>query len=183
MIGIKRGEGQVSPYQQYLAKADKLLQKAASAATTTLVGLEEELETLLEETLGMTVTTGLDSTTVDFMPDNTPGNRALKLHLSMGYAYDQQHPLNLDLSTVGLEELNDLIDFEATGTFRVRVGADLAVDLGVDLKDPKDPRPFLYQSTTASIGAKFYGSNVQFELLLVRWEFPSAMVETTTVGL
>ncbi|MFN3168742.1 MAG: LEPR-XLL domain-containing protein, partial [Phycisphaeraceae bacterium] len=61
-------------------------------------------------------------------------------------------PLRLDLSTLSgdVEGMGDLIDFKAEADFGVEVGADVFISLGLDVSNPDNPRPFLYDANATN---------------------------------
>ena len=130
-----------------------------------LVSLEERLETAVEKALGIPVTPG-DGSTVELMPDNTPGSRALRVEIDYNPTYTKQHKLNLDLDSLGVPAIGNLVDARGTAMFSVTAGANVNLDVGLDLTNPTNPRPFLYNTTTAALGAKIYGSGIHFKAAL-----------------
>ena len=130
-----------------------------------LVSLEERLESAVEKVLGIPVTPG-DGPTVELMPDNTPGRRALRVEIDYNPTYTKQHNLNLDLDALGVPAIGNLVDARGSAMFSVTAGANVNLDVGLDLTNPANPRPFLYNTTTAALGAKIYGSGIHFKAAL-----------------
>ena len=77
-------------------------------------------------------------------------------------------PLNFDLESLGLTNqipgVNNLLEVSADGSIHVDATAELNIDLGLDLTDPTNPKPYLRDSTGLLLGAKFYASNLDFDL-------------------
>ncbi len=69
----------------------------------------------------------------------------------------------MDLESLGIANLDSLVDVRGEGQVRVAANANFRLDLGIDMSNPKSPRPFLYSdTTTAGIGAKVWGKDLQF---------------------
>ncbi|MEM9643765.1 MAG: hypothetical protein AAF989_02130, partial [Planctomycetota bacterium] len=84
------------------------------------------LESLLEDSLG------LQDSQLTLLYDEV--NNAIKIELDLAINPDSfRSSLNLDLSDVGLAGLDQLVDFQATGAIDVTAGADLNLDLGINL--------------------------------------------------
>lgn len=90
-----------------------------------------------------------------------------RLGLAIGFDFsavvDQQMSLNLDLPSLGLSALQSLADVRGAGQFQLAAHANLHLDVGIDLANPDNPRPFLYaESTQAAVDAKVWGRNLHF---------------------
>lgn len=98
-------------------------------------------------------------------------------HFSVGYA--DSLPLQLDLkdlvdligdssSTVKafLEAATTLVQISGSMDLTVSASAELDLVFGLDLTDPSDVRPFLYDETGARLLAKIHGTNLELEASL-----------------
>ncbi|WP_406700164.1 SdrD B-like domain-containing protein [Singulisphaera sp. Ch08] len=110
------------------ATLDSLRSKASSSLQT--------LETAMEQALGLApadLTLRLDG-------------KVLRIQLAFGRSVSKQLGLDLDLSSKGLGRL---VDARAQAALQVSAGAQLNLDLGIDLTDPNNPRPFFYTGGTS----------------------------------
>jgi len=80
-------------------------------------------------------------------------------------------PLNFDLQSLGLfgtigelPGIGNLLDVSGQGLINVDATAELNIDLGIDLSDPSNPRPYLGDTTGLLLGAKLSADNLDFDL-------------------
>lgn len=140
-----------------------LIDAFRAAPANALEDLEESLETALERGLNLPLTAGTDGTTAEISLDNTPGKPALKIQLHLPKSFSDVLPLNVDLASIGLEGIKNLVDVRGTARFAVSAQAVIDLDLGVDLSTPGNPRPFLYDSTHAAVSATINGTGLTFK--------------------
>ncbi len=118
----------------------------------------------LDELLGGAVKVSFDGT-------------ALKLHIAFAPSpVSQQMGVNLDIAKLlslsngsaasTLHNVTSLIDTTGQANFSVQTGGTLNLDLGLDLSNPSDPRPFLYNSTQLAIQARAAAAGVNFKAAL-----------------
>jgi len=79
----------------------------------------------------------------DLVEVTLPDDRELKIELHLQPSFDVELPIDFDLSTLNLAGASGLLDLEGKAKFDVHVGADLKLDLGIDLSNPDRPRFFL----------------------------------------
>jgi len=136
----------------------KVLGEFAKDPAKSLRELEEQLESALERALGFDETLGTDGARVEVSFDRSvAGQPALKIELLLETDYQGRHTVDLELPGFGR-----LLDAGAKGVFEVQAGAVLAVDLGIDLRNPAAPRPFLYDTTQANLTASINASDLAF---------------------
>ena len=98
-----------------------------------------------------------------------------------GASFDQELNINLDLGSLGIANLDGLVDVRGEGKVRVAADASVHIDLGIDLSNPESPRPFLYSgSTIAKLGAKVWGQDLLFSASVL--SFGVAIGNSTTKG-
>ena len=99
------------------------------------------------------------------------------LNYSTGYADSLPFMLNLQelvdqlgVSNAGLQQLLDalttLVSIETSGMLTVSASADATVSFGLDLTNPGEVKPFLYDETGVVLRAKVLGTEIAFEAAL-----------------
>ena len=107
-----------------------------------------------------------DSPDVGVTLDGGPEARALKIHLRLATNYSRKMPLDVSLASLGLSGVSNLFDVGGKALVTVEASGTLTIDLGIDLTNPGNPQPFLYDSTALDIGAKVAGSGLEFTAAL-----------------
>jgi len=111
----------------------------------------------------------------------TADGKALKIGFDFSALVDQQLSLNLKLGSLGIANLDGLVDVRGAGQVRVRANANFHIDLGIDMTNPESPRSFLYSNTTtAGLGVKVWGKDITFSASVL--SFGVAIGNTTTKG-
>ncbi|MEQ1825056.1 MAG: SUMF1/EgtB/PvdO family nonheme iron enzyme, partial [Pirellula sp.] len=127
-----------------------------------------QLQTALQQALGVPVTFTADG-------------KALKIGFDFSAIVDEQLNINLDLGSLGIPNLDGLVDVRGEGKVRLAANANLHIDLGIDMSNPESPRPFLYSgTTTAGLGVKVWGKDLLFSASVL--SFGVAIGNTTTKG-
>ena len=134
-----------------------------SDGTITLDDLQDALEIEVERAFGTSLTTPQNAVKVSYL-DN---QHALKIGLNLGIELHKSLSLSLDSSKLGLDQsiaevLGNLFAVNGSATLNFTALANLQIDVGIDLSDPAEPRPFLFSSTHASIAAKVDGQDLNF---------------------
>ena len=90
-------------------------------------------------------------------------DRVLRIEVGLQASYSQTVPLNLDLVALGVSGLGGARHLiSTTGNLAVQAGANLNVQMGIDLSNPARPVPFLFDSTGLSLTARANGTNLNF---------------------
>ena len=139
---------------------NELVSEIVNDPNATLDTLEEDLESML----------GLepDELTLTYLT----GEHQIRIDLDLGIdAVDQNASFNLDLSDVGLSQLDGLVDLEANGNIGVRAGADLTISLGIDLDELAsadfDDAVVIYDTTTVTAGVNVNADDLAFSTSLL----------------
>src|SRR5262249_9136314 len=122
--------------------------------------LQGLLEQALEQALGVTgphVTMSLDTT--------VPGHPALEIAPSLNAALERKLPPALSLGSL-IPGVGDLVDVSGSGSVLVSAHANLALNLGIDLSNPRAPHAFLYDTSLAALDAKVESSDIHFAATL-----------------
>ena len=86
----------------------------------------------------------------------------IDLQYANALAPGSQLPVDLDLDPLGVPGLSHLIDVQAAGLLDIQAGVTLDLSLGLDLGDPANPRPFLYDSSSVAATLGVEGNGIQF---------------------
>ncbi|MHC4716369.1 MAG: calcium-binding protein, partial [Planctomycetota bacterium] len=134
---------------------DEMVADQPSWETTGLEALESTLEADL----------GLDPGDVALSLDFAGAAKALRLDLVYGVSTPDglTLPMNLDLSSLGVPGLSRLMDVHSQGELTADADITLSLALGVDLSDPANPRPFVYDGDTGITATLFVQGDVAFE--------------------
>ena len=84
----------------------------------------------------------------------------LRFDLTLDKSIGVQVPLNLDT------EFGDIVDINSSGLLDATANVALDLDFGLDLSDPEDVKPFLYETTSLGINAKVEGDDIDFSTVL-----------------
>src|SRR5207245_1351315 len=79
---------------------------------------------------------------------------ALRIDLSFASTFTESFPFNIDLASLGLGSLANLIGGGASGKVDLVLGARFDLHVGIDLTIPTSPTPFLYDTTALTLEAK-----------------------------
>ncbi|MEQ9379832.1 MAG: peptidoglycan-binding domain-containing protein, partial [Pirellulales bacterium] len=126
---------------------------------TSLTTVERVLEDALEQALGITDASGLVSLTYD---ESIASNPALRIDVDVNSGFDDNLALQLDLGSIGSLAGVNLIDVGGQAQVKVNAGLSLNFALGIDLSDPLNPVPFLYDTTSASLTAGIDATDIAF---------------------
>src|SRR5205807_8894231 len=61
-----------------------------------------------------------------------------------------------------LSGVSNVVDVAGSAKVAVAASANLNLNLGIDLTDPLDPQPFVYDTTGMSLAARATGTNLNF---------------------
>lgn len=135
----------------------------ANAVVTALAGLGSPWTAQLVEAAG----TG------------TVHRTAIKVHLNLTAGYGRTIPLQFDIpkllarligdnnpATEVLSQLTSLIRIEGDGSLSVNASAGITLDFGLDVTNPGDIKPFIYDTTRAAVGLSVLGTDLEFEASL-----------------
>jgi hypothetical protein len=156
---INRSVSDLVGYAQDFSSAVEELQNNPSATL-------QELERRLEVALGLVP----DSPLVNLALDGT----ALRLELIAGTSVDEEVAIDLDLAALsaaaggvpGLENVARLVDLSGSGRLSLVAGATASIDSGIDVADPANPRPFVYDTTQLVVDARATGTDLDFDVPL-----------------
>lgn len=144
--GLDKSLGEIAGYAAtFLNYVDNFEENAAASL--------DELESALETAFGLNPSL-LDLELVE-------GGDVLRVDFGLGESIGKQYPLNLDLEDLGLD-VGNLVELGTTGQLAVDLGIDFSLDFGIDLTDPMDPRPFIYETTGLDFTALVVGDDIEF---------------------
>lgn len=108
-----------------------------------------------------------DDPSIEISFDKDGDDVALRIDLSQSIeVLNVEAPVSVDLSTVGLSGLSDFIDTTGETLLQLDAGATLNLAFGLDLTDPSDVRPFLYDlvedGTRIDLAVRALASEIQF---------------------
>ncbi|MDB5319040.1 MAG: cya 2, partial [Phycisphaerales bacterium] len=137
--------------------ADQLLAKVNAAATASGADTLQTLAAVLNTALG------LPANSIQL----TINGKAIKVGLAFHAGGTQQIPINFDLASLaagvpGLAQATNLLDVTGTGNLTVGANAGVNLNIGVDLTDPANPKPFLYDDSNIHFDAKALGTSLNF---------------------
>jgi Ca2+-binding RTX toxin-like protein len=139
-----------------------------SNPTGKLTQIEELLETAFERALGLPITTSETPGPVTIAFEE--GTQALRITLVASadqLTIQEQVNANVDLTSLGLPNgIGSLVDAGGMAKFDFEVGTGFNLDLGIDLTDSSNLRPFLYDTTQVEVRAKAIGTDLQFKAAL-----------------
>jgi hypothetical protein len=119
-----------------------------------------DVEAALEQALG------LNPSALSLALDAAGHALRMNLQFTKALAPGLTLPMNLDLSSLGVDGLSKLIDVGSQGVLSVEGDVTLSLSLGLDYSDPANVRPFLYDSSTAVAHLRLSGTDIQFETSL-----------------
>ena len=140
---------------------DEFVDQVEKLALDSLDDLEEALETALESTVGMQVTQGVDGDAVEITLQGDL--QELKLVLNPQWSSATTKSVNLNLSALNIPGLSTLLGTPGKADFDVDLGAELFLDLGLDLSDPDQIQTQVHDTTFAEVTAKITGQDLDFK--------------------
>ncbi len=151
MPGIHRSLSDIIGFaDEFIAWVNSLQDKPAA--------ILQDVESAIEDAFG------LDPSVLDLsLADN---NSVLRLSMTIEESLQANLPINLSLEDLGISGLTNLIDVHGAADLAVEAGAFFQLDFGLDLSDPLDPRPFLYETTALGLTARVEGSDIHFTTAL-----------------
>ncbi|MEY3231156.1 MAG: Bifunctional hemolysin/adenylate cyclase precursor, partial [Planctomycetota bacterium] len=95
--------------------------------------------------------------------------RALRIDLSFQDQFNGTQPFNFDLATLASVDGDSLPStirnlVSGSGTLNANASVSLDLDLGIDLSNPLNPRPFIYDTTGLALSAQASGTNLNFSV-------------------
>ena len=90
----------------------------------------------------------------------------MKIELDLGTKFIGSLSTDIQLKGANIPGGGDLVDAIGQGAIAASMHGNLTLDLGIDLTDAAAPRPFLYDSTSASIDASLSSSALNFSAAL-----------------
>ena len=124
-----------------------------AAVTTSPVSLDA-LAGALQSALGGAITVSVDGESLKFQLQYAPT------------PVNEKVGLNLNLAAANIAGLTNLVDIGGAASLAVDAGGNLKLDLGLDLTDPSNPQPFLYNDTQLVLSALASATNVNFDATL-----------------
>jgi nitrous oxidase accessory protein NosD len=149
--GLNRSLGEITGYTERF-------QSSVSGLESRPAGVLQDLEARLRDIFGLDDA----ATEVSLAESNT----VLRMTMTLEDTVQTGLPLDLDLDDLGIEGLSHLIDFRGSAQLAVEAGVLFQLDLGIDLTDQEDPRPFLYETTALGLTAKVVGQDLHFTTAL-----------------
>ncbi|MCC6124661.1 MAG: right-handed parallel beta-helix repeat-containing protein [Pirellulales bacterium] len=144
--GLSKSLGRIDAF------VERFQQKAEYWASNPAAILQD-VETALEDAFGLS-DPALELTLEE-------SNTVVKVALALENTANPQLPLNMELGGLG-----HLLDVHSTGNLSIVVGSRLDLDFGIDLTNPLDPKPFLYDTSQLALSLKAEGANIGFTTAL-----------------
>lgn len=104
---------------------------------------------------------------------------AIKVHLNFSAGYGHTIPLQFSIQKIlallagdntqaaeFLEQATSLIRIQGDGSLSVSASAGITLDFGLDITNPLAVRPFIYDTTKASLKLEVIGTDLEFEASL-----------------
>ncbi len=80
----------------------------------------------------------------------TPYELKISLNFPLSFLNEAAR-LNLDLTSLGIPGLGNLVDFNAASNIDIDTTMRVQLDLGFDLTNAENPRPFIYDTTNITV--------------------------------
>lgn len=149
--GLNRSLGEIAGYaEQFLAFVTDFQNDPA--------GVLQELEAKIEAAFGLD-DDALDSSLAE-------NNTVLRLDMTLEETIGKALAIDLDLDGLGGGDFGNLIDFRGSGQLSAEVGVLFQLDLGIDLTNRAQPRPFLYETSQLGFTAQLGGQDIDFTTAL-----------------
>jgi len=142
----------VAEIADYAAKFAELVQRFQADPSGSLQDLEGTIEKVF----------GDGEKGVDADVTMVEDNDVVRVDLMLEETISTHLPVNLDLATLGLEELGSLVEFGGSAQLSAEVGVAFELDFGIDISDYLAPTPFLYDTTSLGFTLKVAGTDINF---------------------
>jgi autotransporter-associated beta strand protein len=86
--------------------------------------------------------------------------------VTLEHTVSAQLPVDLDLESLGAEDVGRLVDFRAAAALSAQAGGIFHLHAGVDLTDPEDPRPLLYDTSGLAFTLRAAATGIEFSTAL-----------------
>lgn len=149
----------------FVREFGRIIDELENNPAATLQLLDQKLEEALANALGQPVD---DLVTLQLLD----GGQDFRISLNFTCQEADTLPLNLDFEALGLGEIaelpgvGNLLDIQSQGEVTVETSASLDLVFGLHLTDPQQPRPYIYETTGLELGAKIYGEDVNYSVVL-----------------
>jgi len=143
----------------------RIIDEFENNPAATLQLLDQRLEEALASALGQPVD---DLVTLQLLD----GGQDFRIGLNFTRQETDTLPLNFDFEALGLGEIaelpgvGNLLDIQSQGEVTIETSASLDLSFGIYLTDPQHPLPYIYESTGLELGAKIYGEDISYSVVL-----------------
>jgi len=145
--GLDHSMGQVVAFAE---RFEELVADLAAAPARVL----QQLESTIEQAFGLS-----DPAVEVTLEEN---NTVIKLGIILGYTLQDSYPVDVDLESLGVGDFGHLVDFRGSALVAVDAQAALELVFGIDVTNPLDPRPFVYDTTGLVLSAFSAATGIEF---------------------